>query len=55
MVGDRKFDVLGARTCGIDCVGVEFFGYALPGELAEAGAAAVAQTAEELEKFILTH
>ena len=35
MVGDRKFDVLGARDCGIDCVGVEFFGYALPGELAE--------------------
>ena len=55
MVGDRKFDVLGARACGIDCAGVEFFGYALPGELAGAGAAAVAQTAEELEQFILTH
>ena len=25
MVGDRKFDVLGAKACGIDCVGVEFF------------------------------
>ena len=55
LVGDRKFDVLGARACGIDCAGVEFFGYALPGELAGAGAAAVAQTAEELEQFILTH
>lgn len=55
MVGDRKFDVLGARACGIDCVGVEFFGYAPPGELAEAGAVAVVQTAEELEQFILTH
>nr|WP_326185749.1 HAD hydrolase-like protein [uncultured Oscillibacter sp.] len=55
MVGDRKFDVLGARACGIDCVGVEFFGYAPPGELAEAGAVAVVQTAEELERFILTH
>lgn len=55
MVGDRKFDVLGARECGIDCVGVEFFGYAAPGELAESGAVAVVQTAEELEQFIVTH
>lgn len=55
MVGDRKFDVLGAKECGIDCVGVEFFGYAAPGELAEAGAVAVVSTAEELERFILAH
>ncbi len=55
MVGDRKFDVLGAKECGIDCVGVEFFGYAAPGELAEAGAVAVVQTAEELKQFILSH
>ena len=55
MVGDRKFDVLGARDCGIDCVGVEFFGYAAPGELEEAGAVAVVKTAEELESFILSH
>ncbi len=53
MVGDRKFDVLGARECGIDCVGVEFFGYAAPGELAQAGAVAVVRTAEELEQFLL--
>lgn len=55
MVGDRKFDVLGAAECGIGCVGVEFFGYAAPGELAEAGAVAVVRTAEELEAFILRH
>ncbi len=55
MVGDRKFDVLGARACGIACVGVEFFGYAQPGELAQAGAVAVIQTAEELETYILGH
>ena len=55
MVGDRKFDVLGAKECGIDCVGVEFFGYAAPGELAEAGAVAVVRTAEELERFIQSH
>lgn len=55
MVGDRKYDVLGAKECGVDCVGVEFFGYAAPGELEEAGAVAVARTAEELERFILGH
>ena len=55
MVGDRKFDVLGAMECGIGCVGVEFFGYAAPGELEDAGALAVARTAEELEHWILTH
>lgn len=54
MVGDRKFDVLGARECGIDCVGVKFFGYAPEGELEEAGAAAVVNTVPELESFILS-
>ena len=52
MVGDRKFDVLGARACGIDCVGVEFFGYADPGELEAAGAVAVVRSAGELEAFL---
>lgn len=55
MVGDRKYDVDGARACGMDCVGVEFFGYAPPGELEAAGAAAVVKTTSELETFILTH
>lgn len=55
MVGDRKFDVLGARACGVDCAGVEFFGYAPEGELQQAGAVAVVSTAGELESFILSH
>ena len=55
MIGDRKFDVLGAKECGIDCVGVEFFGYAAQGELTDAGAAAVVRSAAELEDFILNH
>jgi len=55
MVGDRKFDVLGAAECGINCVGVEFFGYAAHGELEDAGAVAVVRTAGELENFILSH
>jgi phosphoglycolate phosphatase len=55
MVGDRCFDVEGAAACGIDCVGVEFFGYAAPGELKAAGAVSVVRTAAELEQFILRH
>lgn len=55
MVGDRKFDVQGARACGVDCAGVEFFGYAPPGELREAGAVTVVKTPEELEEYILSH
>ena len=55
MVGDRRFDVEGALDRGIDCVGVEYCGYADPGELEAAGAVAVVKTVEELEQFILTH
>ena len=49
------FCVKKAKACGIACVGVEFFGYAAPGELEAAGAVAVVSTAEELEDFILHH
>lgn len=55
MVGDRKYDILGARECGIACLGVEFFGYAEEGELERAGAVGVVRTAEELEAYILNH
>jgi phosphoglycolate phosphatase len=41
-----------ARTWGIPCLGVEFCGYADPGELAGAGAVAVVRTAGELERFL---
>ncbi|WP_409967625.1 HAD hydrolase-like protein [Bengtsoniella intestinalis] len=55
MVGDRKFDVLGAKDCGIHSVGVEFFGYADENELMDAGALAVFDTAEAVEQWILEH
>ena len=55
MVGDRKYDVLGAAAFGMDCVGVEFFGYAEPNELKNAGAVAVVRTVEELRAYILSH
>jgi len=55
MVGDRMYDVYGAKECGIDCVGVEFFGYAAPGELHDAGAIAVVNTTKALEELILSY
>ena len=55
MTGDRRYDVEGARQCGLDCVCVEFFGYAEPGELRQAGAVAVVRSVEELERFFLAH
>jgi phosphoglycolate phosphatase len=55
MVGDRKYDVLGAAAFGMDCAGAEFFGYAEPGELETAGAVTVVNTTEELLAFILNH
>ena len=55
MVGDRKYDVLGAAECGIACVGLKLFGYAEEGELENAGAVAVVETLQELEDYILNH
>lgn len=52
MIGDRKFDVIGANECNIDCVGVELFGYAQPGELLEAGAVAVFPSTQDLADWI---
>ena len=52
MVGDRKYDVTGAAACGVPCLGV-YYGYAEPGELETAGAAAVVQTVTELGERLL--
>ena len=55
MVGDRNYDVYGAAAHGLSCLGADIFGYAEPGELEAAGAAAVVRTAAELEAYILHH
>ena len=47
LIGDRSHDVLGARVHGLPCIGAGW-GPALPGELAAAGAAAVAATPAEV-------
>lgn len=54
MVGDRKNDVIGAKKCGIDCLGV-YYGYAEPGELEAAGADYIVNTVQEMRDFILSH
>lgn len=53
MVGDREFDVLGAKQWGIDCAGVEFFDYAAKGELERSGAKVIVKSVAELEAWIL--
>ena len=52
MVGDRLHDVEGARTHGLDCLGVGW-GYAAPAELEEAGAVAVLPDPEALGTALL--
>lgn len=52
MVGDRKFDIEGAREYGIVSIGVAY-GYAEEGELAEAGADIIVGTVEDLKKVLL--
>jgi phosphoglycolate phosphatase len=47
MVGDRKFDVLGARAHGLPCVGV-LWGIGSEQELRDAGAAALVSAPAEL-------
>lgn len=51
LIGDTKYDVLGAHAAGIECIGVRY-GYAAPGELEAAGADAVADDLPTLEKML---
>ena len=51
LIGDTKYDVIGAKACGIDCVGVRY-GYAAEGELEEAGAKYIVEDIEALEKLL---
>ena len=51
MVGDTKFDVIGAKAHGIPCIGVSW-GYGTVADMQEAGAAAIAATMEELENLL---
>lgn len=50
LVGDRKFDVLGARAMGIDCVAVSY-GYGDMQELMEVNPVYISKSVEELADF----
>lgn len=52
MVGDRKFDIQGARAHGLTGIGVSF-GYAGEHELEDAGADYIVDTVEELQRLLL--
>ncbi len=51
MVGDRKYDVLGAAELGIPCIGL-YSGAAEPGELEGAGAVAVCRSVDEIASVL---
>lgn len=51
MVGDTKYDVLGAKTHGIPAIGVSW-GYGSVEEMTEAGAIGIADTMEQLLELI---
>ncbi|MDR1764865.1 MAG: HAD hydrolase-like protein [Lachnospiraceae bacterium] len=52
MVGDRNYDILGAKACGIKSLGV-LYGYGTREELEEAGADAIAKTVADVGRFFL--
>ena len=51
MIGDRRDDVMGAKRCGIDCVGV-LWGFGTADELTSAGALETLKTPAELLGFL---
>ena len=53
MVGDRKFDVIGAAKCGLKCMGV-LYGFGDREELESAGAAHIAETVEDMAQIIVS-
>lgn len=52
MVGDRKFDIEGAKAFGLTSVGVSF-GYASEGELETAGADYIVDTVSHLQELLI--
>ena len=50
MIGDRKYDVIGAKKAGIDSLGV-LYGFGTRKELEQAGADYIIEQAEEILQF----
>lgn len=53
MVGDRKYDILGAHAVGMDGVGVPLYGYGCSSELEEAGADTLCEDVPALRQLLL--
>lgn len=51
IIGDTSFDVLGAASVGVSCIGVTY-GYGDKKEMSENGAIAVVDTAFQLLDYI---
>lgn len=52
LVGDTKYDILGAHQAGLKAIAVRY-GYAAPGELEEAGPDFIFDTVAQLQAFLL--
>jgi len=53
MIGDRFYDIIGAKENGIDSIGVTF-GYGSETELKEAGATYICKSVKEIELLLIT-
>ncbi|MGN0506246.1 MAG: HAD family hydrolase [Lachnospiraceae bacterium] len=53
MVGDRKYDIIGAKKCGLASMGV-LYGFGNRREFEEAGADYVAETVEEMAQLLVS-
>lgn len=53
LVGDTKFDVLGAKEFGIDCIGVSY-GFGTKEELENAGAVTICDSLKEVVSYVDT-
>ena len=53
MIGDRKYDVLGAGEVNVPCLGVRY-GYGESGELEAAGAFRIVNTISDLKAYLLS-
>lgn len=53
MIGDRKYDIIGAKQCGLKAVGVRY-GYAEENELEECGAYCIADSVDMLHKLLMS-
>ena len=52
MVGDREYDIIGAKKIGIDSIGVSY-GFGSKKELENAGAAFIAESVEMIGKILI--